>query len=97
MQQKLLLATKDTTSGNTYILLRMETWPFDVVLVHVSGKPRQASLKKGAELSAKGFSSTSPYSNPHSKVQGQHLRTAFPSSSKELGLKLFQIELNGQD
>lgn len=52
MQRKLLPATKDTTSGNTSILLRMQTWSFDVVLLHVSEKPRQASLKKGAELSA---------------------------------------------
>ena len=52
MQQKLLLVTKDTTSGNAYTLLRMEKGSLEVAFVQVWEKPRQASLRKGARLSA---------------------------------------------
>lgn len=60
MQQKLLLATKDTASGNTHILLRMERGSFELVFVQVQAKPRQASFKKGAKLSLPKNSSPPP-------------------------------------
>lgn len=71
MQQKLLLVTKDTTSGNTYILLGMERGSCEVVFVQVWEKPRQAPLQKGAKLFAQGFFSSSPSPNPHSRGPGR--------------------------
>lgn len=75
----------------------MERGSFKVVFVQVQAKPRQASLKKGAKLSLLKDSFPPPLFQTSLKVRGQHNKTAFSSSSRELGLKLFQIEINGQD
>lgn len=65
MQQKLLLATKDTASGSTYILLRMEKGSFKVVFLQMQTKPRQASLKKkGAKLSLQSIPLHHPLFQP---------------------------------
>lgn len=84
MQQKLLLATKDTASGNTYILLRMEKGSFEVVFVQVQAKLSQASFRKGAKLSLHTDSSPSPLIStltPECKanISGQHFQAVLKS------------------